>query len=193
MDLTCSPLIQLADEQYVYGIKRFDRSDKGRIHTEDFAQVFGLYPSDKYQRINYEQLGITLYQSNSERFIYIQQMARRLLINILLGNGDAHLKNWTLNYRDDYFLRLSPLYDVVFTSPYIKNDRLALNMLRTKQWFGITMKHFERWADKIGVPWISIKPYLFDIISLARNNWPELLKNIPMNEEHKNELKIHWG
>ncbi len=35
-------------------------------------------------------------------------MARRLLINILLGNGDAHFKNWTLIYRDrislDYHL-----------------------------------------------------------------------------------------
>jgi len=46
------PNIKLPDEQYAYGIKRFDRSNKGRIHTEDFDQVFGLYPSDKYQRVN---------------------------------------------------------------------------------------------------------------------------------------------
>lgn len=38
------PNIKLPDEKYAYGIKRFDRGEKGRIHTEDFAQVFGLYP-----------------------------------------------------------------------------------------------------------------------------------------------------
>ncbi|OEF04897.1 type II toxin-antitoxin system HipA family toxin [Vibrio genomosp. F10] len=187
------PSIKLPDEKYAYGIKRFDRSDQGRIHTEDFAQVFGLYPSDKYQRVNYEQLGNVLYQSSSERLKDIQQMARRLLINILLGNGDAHLKNWTLIYSDAYAPRLSPLYDVVFTSPYIENDSLALNMVGTKQWFEITMKHFEVWADKAGSPWVAVKPHLIDVMSLARKNWPNLLQELPMEVEQKDALKKHWG
>jgi serine/threonine-protein kinase HipA len=187
------PSIKLPDEQYAYGIKRFDRSAEGRIHTEDFAQVFGLYPSDKYQRINYEQLGNVLYQSSSERLKDIQQMVRRLLINILLGNGDAHLKNWTLIYSDAYSPRLSPLYDVVFTSPYIENDSLALNMVGTKQWFEITMKHFEVWAEKSGAPWVAIKPHLIDVMNLARKNWPDLLQELPMEEGQKDALKKHWG
>ncbi|MGC9403872.1 type II toxin-antitoxin system HipA family toxin [Vibrio genomosp. F10 str. 9ZC157] len=187
------PSIKLPNEKYAYGIKRFDRSDQGRIHTEDFAQVFGLYPSDKYQRVNYEQLGNVLYQSSSERLKDIQQMARRLLINILLGNGDAHLKNWTLIYSDAYSPRLSPLYDVVFTSPYIENDSLALNMVGTKQWFEITMKHFEEWAEKAGVPWVAVKPHLIDVMSLARKNWPNLLQELPMEVEQKDALKKHWG
>lgn len=186
------PNIKLPDEQYAYGIKRFDRSDKGRIHTEDFAQVFGLYPSDKYQRVNYEQLGNVLYQSGAERLKDIQQMARRLLINILLGNGDAHLKNWTLIYSDAYSPHLSPLYDVVFTSAYIENDSLALNMAGTKQWSKITMKHFELWAAKSGAPWVAIKPHLIDVMDLARNYWPKLLQELPMHFEHKEALKKHW-
>ncbi|WP_158160871.1 type II toxin-antitoxin system HipA family toxin [Grimontia hollisae] len=186
------PNIRLPDEQYAYGIKRFDRSEKGRIHTEDFAQVFGLYPSDKYQRVNYEQLGGVLYQSSAERLKDIQQMARRLLINILLGNGDAHLKNWTLIYSDAFSPRLSPLYDVVFTSPYIDNDSLALNMVGTKQWSEITMKHFELWAKKSSAPWVAIKPHLLDAMNLARTNWPEMLQELPMDSEHKGALKKHW-
>lgn len=187
------PSIKLPDEQYAYGIKRFDRSDEGRIHTEDFAQVFGLYPSDKYQRVNYEQLGNVLYQSSSERLKDIQQMARRLLINILLGNGDAHLKNWTLIYSDAYSPRLSPLYDVVFTSPYIENDSLALNMVGTKQWFEITMKYFEMWAEKSGTPWVAIKPHLIDVIEIARQKWPDLLQELPMEVGQKDALKQHWS
>ncbi|WP_063652499.1 type II toxin-antitoxin system HipA family toxin [Aliivibrio fischeri] len=186
------PNIKLPDEKYAYGIKRFDRGEKGRIHTEDFAQVFGLYPSDKYQRVNYEQLGGVIYQSSTERLKDIQQMARRLLINILLGNGDAHLKNWTLIYSDTYSPRLSPLYDVVFTSPYIEKDNLALKMVGTKQWFEITMKHFEKWAEKAGVEWVAIKPHLIDVMHLARKNWLNLLEELPMDTEHKDALKEHW-
>lgn len=66
------PYIKLSDVQYAYGIKRFDRSIKGRIHTEDFAQVFGLYPSDKHQRVNYNQLGNVLYRTSAERLKDIQ-------------------------------------------------------------------------------------------------------------------------
>ena len=191
-ELAGLPSIKLPDEQYAYGIKRFDRSDKGRIHTEDFAQVFGLYPSDKYQRVNYEQLGRVLYQSSSERLKDIQQMARRLLINVLLGNGDAHLKNWTLIYHDQISPRLAPLYDVVFTAPYIEHDSLALNMVGTKQWSEITMKHFEVWAEKAGAPWVAIKPHLNDVMNLARKNWLELLQALPMDAEQKLALKQHW-
>ncbi len=186
------PSIKLPDEQYAYGIKRFDRSIKGRIHTEDFAQVFGLYPTDKYQRVNYVQLGGVLYQSSSERLKDVQQMARCLLIKVLLGNGDAHLKNWTLIYNDQISPRLAPLYDMVFTAPYIEHDSLALNMAGTKQWSEITMKHFEMWAEKAGVPWVAIKPHLLDVINLARKDWFDLLQELPMEKEQKASLKQHW-
>ncbi|MDB1124701.1 type II toxin-antitoxin system HipA family toxin [Vibrio algarum] len=186
------PSIRLPDEQYAYGIKRFDRSSSGRIHTEDFAQVFGLYPSDKYQKINYEQLGNVLYRTSAERLKDIQQMARRLLINILLGNGDAHLKNWTLIYGDKKSPRLSPVYDVVFTAPYIDLDSLALNIAGTKQWFEITMQHFQVWAEKAGAPWVAIKPHLLDVMEVARTQWLEQLQELPMLDAHKADLIQHW-
>ncbi|WP_427981182.1 type II toxin-antitoxin system HipA family toxin [Agarivorans sp.] len=186
------PSIKLPEEQYAYGIKRFDRSSEGRIHSEDFAQVFGLYPSDKYQRVNYEQLGGVLYQSSSERLKDIQQMARRLLLNILLGNGDAHLKNWSLLYPDEQSPRLSPLYDVLFTTPYIEHDSLALNMAGIKQWYELSFSHFEQWAEKAGIPWIVVKPHLLDVIDKARSQWPQMLVALPMLQQHKTMLLHHW-
>ncbi|MFD1090798.1 type II toxin-antitoxin system HipA family toxin [Providencia vermicola] len=192
-DLEDLPDIKLADEEYAYGIKRFDRSSEGRIHTEDFAQIFGLYPTDKYQKANYEILGSTLYYSSSEKYKDIQQMARRLLINILLGNGDAHLKNWSLIYRDKISPCLSPLYDVVFTSPYIENDKLALKFVGTKQWNEITLAHFEQWAQKVGVPWLVIKPHLLDVMQHARAYWPLMLKELPMFQKQKEQLIRHWA
>lgn len=186
------PSIRLPDETYAYGIKRFDRSSEGRVHTEDFAQIFGLYPLDKYQKINYEQLGQVLFRTSNDRLGDVQQMARRLLINILLGNGDAHLKNWTIIYQDQRSPRLSLLYDVVFTAPYIQHDSIALNMAKSKQWHEITMQHFETWSNKVGVPWAAIKPHLLDTIERARSIWPEMLEALPMLDEHKDILRMHW-
>jgi len=186
------PNIRLPDETYAYGIKRFDRTHEGRVHTEDFAQIFGLYPVDKYQKVNYEQLGQVLFRTSNDRLGDVQQMARRLLINILLGNGDAHLKNWTIIYQDQRSPRLSPLYDVVFTAPYIEHDNLALNMAKSKQWNEMTMQHFEKWSNAVGVPWAAIKPHLLDTIEKARSMWPERLEELPMLDEHKDLLRAHW-
>ena len=186
------PSIRLPDEEFVYGIQRFDRSAEGRIHTEDFAQVFGLYPSDKYQKVNFELLGSALYRVSHERLRDIQEMAKRLLLNILLGNGDAHLKNWTMIYPGGRLPRLSPLYDVVFTIPYITDDKLALNMSGSKQWYEMTLAHFELWAKDAKLPWSAIKPHLLETIKIARSEWPKMLDSLPMLDEHKKALREHW-
>ncbi len=52
---------------------------------------------------------------------------RRLTFSTLIGNGDMHLKNWSLIYPDRRTAALSPAYDFASTIPYIKGDRFALN------------------------------------------------------------------
>lgn len=80
---------------------------------EDFAQVLVKYPHEKYNSANYEQIGRVLYEFSGDALADVQQFARRLLVNILLANGDAHLKNWSLQYEDKVTPRLSPAYDIV--------------------------------------------------------------------------------
>ena len=90
------PPINLPDEKLAFAIKRFDRDENLRVHMEDFAQVLMKYPHDKYSSANYEQIGKILHQFSGDGLADTQQFARRLLVNILLANGDAHLKNWSL-------------------------------------------------------------------------------------------------
>ncbi len=90
------PPINLPPEKLAFAIKRFDREQNTRIHMEDFAQVFVKYPQQKYDTANYEQIGRVLYEYSGAGLADAQQFARRLLVNILLANGDAHLKNWSL-------------------------------------------------------------------------------------------------
>jgi serine/threonine-protein kinase HipA len=166
------PPINLPQEQYAFAIKRFDRlvSAHGvdRVHMEDFAQVLSKYPHEKYNSANYEQIGRVLYQFSGDAISDIQQFARRLLVNILLANGDAHLKNWSLLYRDQVTPVLSPAYDILTTSVYIQGERhFALNLAKNKDWYLVEMSHFQQWAEKAGVPWRMIKPHLDDVMDKA--------------------------
>lgn len=187
------PPINLPKESYAFGIKRFDRDNQRRIHSEDFAQVLVKYPHEKYNAANYEQIGRILYQFTGNGLGNAQQFARRLLVNILLANGDAHLKNWSLLYSDQFTPALAPAYDIVTTNVYIKGEKeYALNLGKTKQWYQVTLDHFETWTRKADIPWRAIKPHLDDTMAKARDLWPNALAELPMDEVHKEKLRIHW-
>lgn len=188
------PQIKLPDENLAFAIKRFDRNNNMRIHMEDFAQVLVKYPYEKYNSASYEQIGKIIYDYSGDGLADLQQFARRILVNILLANGDAHLKNWSLLYQDKITPRLSPAYDILTTSVYIKDEKqYALNLGKTKYWYEASYTHFESWANKIGVSWRAIKPQLDDTLAKARSLWFDELKSLPMNKEHKKNLIIHWS
>ncbi len=188
------PPINLPGEKQAFAIKRFDRNDDQRIHMEDFAQILVKYPHEKYSSANYENIGKIIYDFSGDGLSDAQQFARRLLVNILLANGDAHLKNWSLVYPDKITPRLAPAYDIVTTSVYFENEtRYALNLGKTKEWYAVSMAHFKLWADRSGIPWRVIKPHLDDVMNKARAQWPEALKVLPMDDAHKQALRAHWG
>ena len=188
------PQINLPDEQYAFAIKRFDRENNERIHMEDFAQILMKYPHEKYSSANYENIGKVIYDYSEDGLADAQQFARRLLVNILLANGDAHLKNWSFLYSDKFTPQLSPAYDIVNTCVYIENEsRYALNLATTKEWYLVSMAHFQSWATRSGIPWRAIKPHLLDTLRSARELWPSALDELPMHERHKDGLRVHWG
>jgi len=188
------PQINLPDEKLAFAIKRFDRDDYVRIHMEDFAQVLVKYAHEKYNSANYEQIGRIIYGYSGDGLADAQQFARRLLVNILLANGDAHLKNWSLIYSDKITPRLSPAYDIVTTRVYIDGEQnFALNLGKTKDWYDVSLANFQLWADRAEIPWRVIRPHLDDVMEIARNVWREAIKNLPMNEAHKQKLKDHWS
>lgn len=188
------PQINLPDEKQAFAIKRFERADDQRIHMEDFAQILVKHPHEKYRSANYENIGKVIYDFSGDGLADAQQFARRLLVNIFLANGDTHLKNWSLLYPDQITPRLSPAYNIVTTSVYIENEtQYALNLGKTKEWYSVTMAHFQSWAEKSGIPWRAIKPHLDDTLNKARGLWPDALNKLPMNDDHKEGLRNHWN
>ena len=188
------PPINLPNETHAFAIKRFDRGHDSRIHSEDFAQILVKYPNEKYNAGNYEQIAKILKQYSGDGLKDTQQFTKRLLVNILLANGDAHLKNWSLYYPDQTTPQLSPAYDIVTTKVYIPGERqFALNLGKNKDWYLASFTHFEALAKRAGLPWRLIKPHLEDTLIKARTLWPDALKELPMNEQHKQQLKEHWS
>jgi len=187
------PSLTLPAEEYAYAVRRFDRSRSNRTHIEDFAQVLLRYPHDKYGSANYEQIGKVLYQFTGQPLTNAQQFARRLLVNILLANGDAHLKNWSLIYPDAITAELAPAYDIVTTKAYIQNEEeFALKLGKTKNWYEVGFEHFRSWAERTQIPWRAIEPHLKDTLDKARTVWPQQLTTLPMAPEHKKVLVAHW-
>lgn len=187
------PAINLPNEQFAFAIRRFDRQQGERIHMEDFAQILVKYPQEKYRPANYQQIGKILYDYAEDGLNDVQQFARRLLVNILLANGDAHLKNWSVIYPDTVTPVLSPAYDIVTTRVYMGEERdLALNLGKGKDWYEASMAQFEYWSGKADIPWRAIRPHLLDCMDKARSLWPDALKDLPMDDEHKAGLKEHW-
>ncbi len=187
------PAINLPDEKYAFAIRRFDRAEGKRIHMEDFAQLLVKYPRQKYSGANCEQIGKILYQYTGDSLKNVQQFARRLLVNILLANGDAHLKNWSLMYPDTIIPELSPAYDIVTTRVYMGDEtKYALNMGKNKDWYKVIFDHFKIWAEKADLPWKAIKPQLTDTLDKARTLWPGALVDLPMDAAQQHLLKIHW-
>jgi len=112
-------LIPLKDKSLAYVVKRFDREKSAKIHQEDFGQI--LEQTDKYKG-SVEQIGRKLKEISSAPGYDIQLLFERVVLNFILGNGDAHLKNYSIAYRDKDNIRLTPAYDIVCSKLVIPGD-----------------------------------------------------------------------
>ena len=134
-----------------FAIKRFDRKTHGaKVHIEDFAQVFGVYPSQKYDKASYRNIAQVLWIETGAAGI--AELIRRLVFNVLIGNADMHLKNWSLIYPDGRAAEIAPAYDFVSTIAFLPDERMALNFVDSKAFASFTREQFVRFANKAGLP-----------------------------------------
>ena len=109
-------------------VRRFDRLDDGTpVHSEDFAQILGAGPGKKYGGATYRGLAEIIGREIGDDAV--AEFIRRLVFCALIGNGDAHLKNWSVIYPDGRTPELAPAYDLVSTIAYSDGDRMALEWL----------------------------------------------------------------
>jgi len=138
-------------ESKALAVKRFDRLPDGKpVHMEDFAQVFGEFPNNKYKFHSYANIAAVLWAEIGEDAVI--EFVRRLVFSVVIGNADMHLKNWSLLYHDKRTPALSPGYDFVSTLPYIPGDTLALSFGDSRSLSEITPEQLRRFADTARIP-----------------------------------------
>ena len=133
---------------HAYVVRRFDRTGSdGRVHMEDFAQVFGLYPGRKYETIGYASIAAAIAQVVGEEGV--EEFIARLVFIAAIGNGDMHAKNWSLLYPDGQSPQLAPPYDMLSTLPYISGrETLALSVAGSKQFEDFSLDRLKLLAQR---------------------------------------------
>ncbi|HXX69876.1 MAG TPA: HipA domain-containing protein [Polyangiaceae bacterium] len=172
-------------------VKRFDRTPGARIHMEDLAQVFGVFPDVKYEKVGLARIADLIRLTMGEAAA--QDFVARVAFVVLTGNGDMHLKNWSLLYPDGRTPALSPAYDLVSTVPYLPNDRMALNLAGTKEFAEVTLERFRRLADRAHLPERETLDTVRRIVDGARGAWPKIRHSSELPEEIAVRIDVHMA
>lgn len=133
------PEFFLSKNRELFIMKRFDRNASGQaLGFEDMAALAKLTAEQKYAR-SYEFVAklISAFVSPKNMQLSLEQLFDSVALSCILGNGDAHLKNFGLLYTDPATddIQLAPAYDIVNTTAYIPEDSLALELKGQKSFF----------------------------------------------------------
>ena len=173
----------------VLAVTRFDRRPDGtRVHMEDFLQILGDPTDRKYTAANEEtvlKIATRLGGGGTAPFL---QAARRIAANILMGNTDAHLKNWSLWYPKPHEGQLSPAYDIVASFVYDHRHDMALRFRGTHNSRIMDLSRFQRAAEFCDVPAARVKKELKLVVEKAADEWQTLLQDLPMPEDFAETL-----
>lgn len=176
-------IVRQTREGLAYAVRRFDRPGGRRlVHIEDLAQVLGKFTPQKYEG-NFETVASIAYRGRDEQSLY--EFVRRLTLNILITNGDAHLKNWSLIYLDKRAPRLSPAYDIVSTGFYREQahgeEDLGLRFARTRRFEAVSLFAFERLEGKLGADGLDLAGCARETVELVQDAWPSVASLLDPN------------
>jgi len=140
-------LLPLKDGTLAYVVKRFDRVGKEKIHQENFYQI--LEKKDKYAG-SLEEIGKKLKEVSAVPGLDVQLFFERVVLNFLIGNGDAHFQNYSMTYKREG-VRLAPAYDLVCTKLVIPSEEDSALTLHGKR-NNLTRNDVDAFADNLEIP-----------------------------------------
>ena len=170
-------------------IKRFDRAGDQAVHIEDFAQVFGVYPQDKYKKASMRNIAqvIGIEGQNED----IAEFTRRLVFNTLIGNADMHLKNWSVIYKDKRTASIAPAYDFVSTIPYIPDDSTSLKVSRSKKFSDFTLDELSHLAAKAMLPEKLVLDTAKQTVAGFHEIWAKEKAHLPLTKSMIEAIETH--
>lgn len=171
-------------------IERFDRlSDGTLVHIEDFAQVFGLYPDEKYRKASSMNIAAVMAAESSAKDV--AEFTRRLTFNTLIGNADMHVKNWSMIYPDRRNAALAPAYDFVSTIAYIPDEEAGLKYSRTRRFDEFNADELSHLAARARLPERLVLETAARTVELFHETWAREKKHLPLHREVARAIDAH--
>jgi serine/threonine-protein kinase HipA len=126
MNIAECALIFFKSGESAYITKRFDTDGKNKIAQEDFASILAKDKNTAGENFrftgSYEEIARAMKKHVAAYQVEIEKFFSLVVFNFLFSNGDAHLKNFTLQQTKDGDYLLSPVYDVSNTSIHVSSD-----------------------------------------------------------------------
>lgn len=180
-------LFQMKDNTPCYIIARFDRGPRGTKHqVEDMAQILSYHSDDKYNA-SMEKIGKAIWKFTSNPGLEVLDFFERVLLSHIIGNGDMHLKNWSIMREESNLIRLTPCYDFIASSIYISSEEetaLTINGKKNK----LSRSDFEIFANYLEIEPKS-REMTFRKFIQARESIIEMINNSEMIPEYRDKLR----
>ncbi len=174
-------------------VKRFDRAaDDIRIHTEDFAQIVGAIGDQKYFRANQDTLLNIIKRFTTDPTGEILEGVRRIVVDIMVGNGDGHLKNWSFIYPDAITPQLSPAYDIVPTIAYIPKHKMALKLAGTANPHVVTVARIVSLSKFLKIDPQIIEREVRSTMERILDTWPAAISDLPASKSVTDAIFGQW-
>lgn len=183
----------LPDETHFLAVERFDRAGGAKVHCEEFAQILGIPPQEKYQHpaASYAHIATVLLQMGRSQDV--EELLRRLAVNELLGNRDAHAKNFGVIYDSPRQPRLSPAYDIVAHAAFFSGGGHALPFVHggASAKRGITPLVLRQFCAAVAFPEIEAREIMRRTGEAALDIWPALIAESALLDSQKKRLMAH--
>lgn len=149
-----------ADHLEALLVERYDRIQEGvqvrRIHQEDFCQASGRPPEMKYESEGgpgVAECGALIREHAAGPGAALMELLNALFFNLLIGNADAHSKNYSLLLEGPEAPRLAPLYDLLSTRVYGRRfgRKMAMKYGGEYRPDRIRGRHLDRLADDLEI------------------------------------------
>jgi len=171
-------------ERYDRTLSKEPRDDSEHVereHQEDFCQALGIVPENKYQNEggpSLKQCFGLLRELSSAPVIDLQRLLDAVMFNFLIGNHDAHGKNFSLLYGHE--TRLAPLYDVLSTAYYPElSKKMAMKIGSEYASDKVLPKNFEQLAEEAGLAKPMVKRRVRELAETVLSKAPDLIPELP--------------
>lgn len=182
LDVAPTLIAQVGDCPYLL-VARYDRQHSAtgqrlRLHQEDFCQATGVPPETKYQNEGGPSLAESfelLRRATRPSAPHILKLLDFVIFNALIGNHDAHGKNFSLLYTPRGAV-LAPLYDTLCTAVYPHlTDKMAMKIGSKYRFTEVQASHWERFALEAGLSIAQTKKRILGLAkrlpTLAQAQW----------------------